>query len=254
MFLRTIAVVFAIPIVAFATAFILDRIFTTSSAVWAPDPIGAEGGAVKAGSMQNESTSIIVNKHQPLSADHVPADLVIPDIPFSFNGKPEKRYLRKPAADAVEALFAAAKKDGIELFGVSGYRSYNTQRWLWNYNVRKKGEAAASRYNASPGMSEHQTGLALDVSSESVGLQLTEPFGDTKEGLWLADNAHRFGFILRYPEGKEQITGYSYEPWHIRYVGTETAGAIYKNKLTLEEWANGSVATGGFQIFPFNLF
>ncbi|WP_274363504.1 M15 family metallopeptidase [Paenibacillus thermotolerans] len=246
--------VIAAPIIAVATAFLLEQTLQAAS-VWEPAPAFEESVSVEAGAMEAESISLIVNKLQPLSASYAPIDLVVPDIPFSFEGEAEKRYLRKPAADAAEELFRTAAKEGVMLYGVSGYRSYKTQSALWRYNVRMKGVAAASRYNASPGMSEHQTGLALDVSAKSVGLTLSAPFGRTKEGLWLADNAHRFGFILRYPEGKEGITGYAYEPWHIRYVGVETARTIYENKLTLEEWADRGVpASGSLQFFPFNLF
>ena len=87
-----------------------------------------------------------------------------------------------------------------------------------------------------PGSSEHQTGLTIDVSAKSVGYRLDQSFGDTKEGKWLAKHCHEYGFIIRYPYGKEKITGYSYEPWHIRYVGISIAGYLYKNDLTLEEY------------------
>jgi zinc D-Ala-D-Ala carboxypeptidase len=193
--------------------------------------------AIDAGTAQAEYVSILVNKRLPLTKEYVPDDLTVPDIPFIFDGNHEKRHLREAAAAAAEALFDAAKRDGIELLGVSGYRSYETQRRLWNYNVNKKGIEEASRYNAYPGMSEHQTGLALDVTSRSAHLDLTEAFGETKEGRWLAEHAHRYGFILRYPQGKEDITGYSYEPWHIRFIGEEAARELYVQGLTMEEWA-----------------
>ena len=99
-----------------------------------------------------------------------------------------------------------------------------------------EGEAAAGKYSAKPGQSEHQTGLAVDVSSESVDYLLSDDYGETKEGKWLAENAHRFGFIVRFPRGKEDITGYQYEPWHIRYVGLTAAKEIHAEGITLEEY------------------
>ena len=102
--------------------------------------------------------------------------------------------------------------------------------------VNTIGEEYASIHVAKPGFSEHQCGLSADVSSKSVNLQLTIDFEHTKEGIWLFNNAHKFGFIIRYPKGKEYITGYAYEPWHIRYVGKSIATTIFNNNLTLEEW------------------
>ncbi|WP_199615651.1 M15 family metallopeptidase [Paenibacillus alkalitolerans] len=250
MIYRKIAIILTVPVLAAVVALTMNRA-SSELPVWSPS-----GGqqAAEAGARQADSVLILVNKRLPLSADHEPGDLVVPDIPFTFEGDHEKKHLRRPAARAAESLFAAAKKEGIELFGVSGYRSYKTQNWLWKYNVKKKGESAASRYNAFPGMSEHQTGLALDVTSKSAEYSLTVRFGNTEEGIWLANNAHRFGFIVRYPQGKESITGYAYEPWHIRYVGVEAARTIHDRKLTLEEWADSAVPAGNFEFFPFNLF
>jgi len=94
----------------------------------------------------------------------------------------------------------------------------------------------AAKYVALPGQSEHQTGLAMDVTSESANWGLSNNFGETNEGKWLKDNCYKYGFILRYPEGKEDITGYNYEPWHIRYVGKKVSTYIYTNNITLEEF------------------
>lgn len=147
--------------------------------------------------------------------------------------------MRAEAARALEELFRQAAAEGIELAGVSGYRSYQRQEAIFNYRARERGEEVANRTSARPGQSEHQTGLAMDVSSASVGYALIEDFGNTKEGLWLAENAPRFGFIIRYPKGKEHLTGYSYEPWHIRYVGVEAAQEIAARGLILEEYLAG---------------
>lgn len=182
------------------------------------------------------SIYVLVNKERNLPADYVPDDLVVPDVPFSFSGDSPKKLLRKEAAAALEKLVAAAKEDGIILKAVSGYRSYNTQKALFDSYAKKDGIEAANRYSAYPGQSEHQTGLTMDISGASVNYQLTAELGKTEEGIWLAEHAPDFGFIIRYPEGKEHITGYTYEPWHIRYIGVEAAKAVTESGLTLEQY------------------
>lgn len=184
----------------------------------------------------HDSIEVLVNKSQPLPMDYAPKDLTIPDIPFTFEENLPKRLMRKEAAQALEKLFKAAKYDGLQLAGVSAYRSYARQEAVFNHNVKIKGEAEAEWVSARPGESEHQTGLAIDVSCPTVGYELSEDFGQTKEGKWLSKNAHKYGFIIRYPQGKEEITEYQYEPWHLRYVGPRIALEIIKNNLTLEEY------------------
>jgi len=183
-----------------------------------------------------DAVTVVVNKQRSLPDGYEPNDLVEPNVPFSFDGPHEKRMLRQEAAKALEELFAAAEADGMELRAVSGYRSYDRQKVIYENNVRTKGEAEANRVSAVPGTSEHQTGLTIDVSSPSAGNALEEAFGHTEEGEWLARRAPEFGFIIRYPEGAEDITGYVYEPWHIRYVGKDLAPDIAKSGLTLEEY------------------
>jgi len=182
------------------------------------------------------SLYVLANKKRNLPSDYVPDDLVVPDVPFSFSGDSPKKKMRKAAADALESLFQAAEDDGIELKAVSGYRSYATQKSIFQSNADRKGEEVANRTSARPGQSEHQTGLAMDVSSASAGYGLEETFGDTKEGKWLAKHAAEHGFIIRFLKGKESITGYSYEPWHVRYVGKTVAKEIMNKKITLEEY------------------
>ena len=123
-----------------------------------------------------------------------------------------------------------AKQEDITLWIVSGFRSYQSQQSIFANYATSYGETEANRFSARPGQSEHQTGLAFDINL------LSESFGATKEGIWLAQNCHRYGFIIRYPKGKEYITGYIYEPWHIRYVGQDVASYINKNKITFEEY------------------
>ncbi|MGO4530070.1 D-alanyl-D-alanine carboxypeptidase family protein [Paenibacillus sp. 2TAF8] len=183
-----------------------------------------------------QAMTVIVNKQRSLPEGYEPSDLVEPDVPFSFEGPHEKRHMRKEAAEALEKLFAGAKADGIELRAVSGYRSYKRQVSIYNNNVKTKGEEYASRVSAVPGRSEHQTGLAIDVSSPSVGNVLEEVFGSSKEGKWLDEHAAEYGFIIRYPKGEESKTGYVYEPWHIRYVGADIAPDVVKSGLTLEDY------------------
>ncbi|MED0952022.1 M15 family metallopeptidase [Bacillus mobilis] len=183
------------------------------------------------------SVQAVVNKEYGLPEDYKPEDLVVPNVPFSFSGTLEKSYLRIEAAEALEKLFDIAKKEGIQLNAVSGFRSYDYQKNLYANNVKRKGQEHTDRFSAKPGHSEHQTGLTMDVSSKSANNELELTFANTKEGKWLKENAYRAGFIIRYPKGKESITGYAYEPWHIRYVG-DIAESIYKKKLTLEEFKN----------------
>jgi zinc D-Ala-D-Ala carboxypeptidase len=179
---------------------------------------------------------ILVNKGRKLPREFVPEQLVIPNVPFSFEGYDEKKQMHKTAAEALEKLFELAYQEGIELYARSGYRSYNRQKTIFNYNAKKYGEKEANTYSAKPGHSEHQTGLAMDITAVSVAFKLNQSFGDTIEGKWLANNVATFGFIIRYPKQKEEVTGYIYEPWHIRYVGIEAATEIMTNGITLEEY------------------
>lgn len=176
----------------------------------------------------------LVNKTHPLASDYVPPDLVeVTSAAPNMNCT----KLRAPAAEAFEQLVAAAAADGHTIVLRSGYRSYDTQKKLFNSYVKRDGQPAAEQYSAPPGCSEHQLGLAVDVTSPSVNYKLDYRYGSTPEGKWLAENAHRFGFIVRYLEGKQDITGYVYEPWHIRYLGsTDAATEIYQQNLALEEY------------------
>lgn len=190
---------------------------------------------------QTESNYIVVNRQNPVDEDFIPDSLVVPDVPFTFNGFHEKRQLVEVAGRALEELFAQADQQGVNFKAVSGYRSYQRQKQIFNANVSEKGLTEASRVSARPGQSEHQTGLAIDISSASVGYDLIEELGDTIEGKWLEQNAYKSGFIIRYPKEKEDITGYMYEPWHIRYVGKELATYLYVNDFVLEDVFNCKV-------------
>lgn len=187
-----------------------------------------------------DSILILANKKHKLPDGYVPDNLVIPDVQRTGANV----YMKAEAASAMKQMFAGAKAAGITLVMGSGYRSEATQRAIYNGYVARDGQAAADRYSARPGYSEHQTGLAVDISDASGAHYLYESFESTAEGKWLFANAYKYGFILRYPKGKESITGYMYEPWHYRYVGTAEAAKIYASGKTFEEYYG--VAGGGY--------
>lgn len=184
------------------------------------------------------SITVYVNKEYSLPKDYVPENMIVPNIPFDTSGYAERKLMRKEAAEAIERLFAAAKKAGYTLYGISGYRSYERQKDIFVSNILKKGKEHTLKYSAAPGTSEHQTGLAMDVSAKSVRYKLITAFAYSEEGKWLAEHAHEYGYIIRYPKDRSETTGYAYEPWHIRYVGEELANYLYTNNLTLDEYYN----------------
>lgn len=183
-----------------------------------------------------ESIPVLVNKENILPESYQPDDLVEPDIAFIFSEKSEKRKMRAEAATAIEKLFAAAHADGIALLGVSAYRSRAAQEILFHYYVSQDGYETAQTYSALPGTSEHETGLAIDVTGADGKCAAEDCFSGSPEARWLEAHAAEYGFIIRYPRGKEAITGYQYEPWHLRYVGKKIAADIATRGMTLEEY------------------
>ncbi len=183
-----------------------------------------------------ESITVIVNKKRSLPDGYIPPDLVVPNVAFSYSGVLEKSHMRKEAAAALEQLFAASKKDGLDLRAVSGYRSYKRQVAIYKNNVATKGQEYTDRVSARPGTSEHQTGLAIDVSGPGIGYGLEQSFGATKEGKWLKEHAPEYGFVIRYTENGESSTGYTWEPWHIRYIGKALAEDVTSKGMTLEQY------------------
>lgn len=178
---------------------------------------------------------ILVNKSHKIDPEYVPSDLVM--LKHVAEDRPPKyQKMRKVAADAFEHLAKDAQKDGCKLRATSAFRPYKYQEKLHKAYEQTDSSQKVEQYSAKPGYSEHETGLAVDVSAESVGYELVEELEDTKEGKWIVKNAHKYGFILRYPKGKKSITGYMYEPWHLRYVGEDVAKKIYEEKVTLEEY------------------
>lgn len=142
------------------------------------------------------------------------------------------------AQKAVNDMTAQARKEGVVLTTISSYRSYSYQAQLFKNYSYSHGVKEAERFSARPGTSEHQTGLAFDFGGTNRVHWLEESFGTTKEGKWLVSNAHKYGFVLRYHQNKEKITGYMYEPWHFRYVGSQMATKIKSSGLTMEEYFN----------------
>jgi len=178
---------------------------------------------------------VVVNKENWLAKDYVANDLIKVKVPFVSDVLEMSQMMRKEAAGALEKLFATAKRKKVMLYAVSGYRSYERQRELFKQNKKKDGEAA-NLYSARAGQSEHQTGLAMDVTCEAVNFDLCEAFCETKEFEWLVEHIHKFGFVIRYPQDKEAITGYQFEPWHLRYVGKKLAKELFEKGITLEEF------------------
>lgn len=176
---------------------------------------------------------VVSNKRRPLNPiDFAPSDLVMPQGVENEWAQP----LREPTARAVEALIGAAAAAGHQVWIISAYRDYGTQVSLYNRYVARDGQALADTYSARPGHSEHQTGLVVDLDDHG-GCYLNACFGDTPAGVWLAENAADYGFIMRYPPGMDHITGFTYEPWHFRYVGVELAQEMRRTGiLTLEEF------------------
>ena len=178
----------------------------------------------------------LVDKQHPLPADYVPGDLIAlrgaaGDSAKSYLQSRNDLQLRKMAADGLEEMAAAARSDGVTLTASSGYRSFAYQDQVYKRNVSQMGQEAADRESARPGYSQHQTGLAMDFGS------IDDSFATTEAGLWLANNASRYGWSLSYPEGFEQITGYRWESWHYRYLGKDLAAFVENYFNGIQQYA-----------------
>ena len=186
----------------------------------------------------NEASSlwVVVNKGRQLPSSYIPSDLSVPDVPLRFSSSSDEMHLRADAAQALKQMFTSAAKTKIYLRLASGYRSYYSQSSIYSREVKNYGQTQADNQSARPGHSEHQTGLAADLEPSDRRCEIADCFVQTNEGKWLAANAHRYGFVLRYPSGKEDITGYKHEPWHFRYVGKELAIQIKQTGKTLEQF------------------
>lgn len=171
---------------------------------------------------------LIANKTYPLPSDYVPKNTHTD----AGNQKYCQTCIINDAWDAWTLMKADATALGLNIWIQSGYRSYEAQKGLYDNYVKRDGKVAADTYSARPGHSEHQTGYAFDLNS------ITDAFANTSEGKWINENAYKYGFIIRYPKGKEDITGYKYESWHLRYVGKNLAEKLYNNGawITMEEY------------------
>lgn len=179
---------------------------------------------------ENLNTNLIlVNKYNYLTEDYIPENLEPIDIAYARSGM----QLVREAKEAFETLSEDAKKEGINIIAMSSYRSYDYQVNLYDNYVATDGKEAADTYSARAGYSEHQTGLAVDVYNKVLPYT---SFEETEEFNWMQENAYKYGFILRFPKDKVNITGYQYESWHYRYVGKEAAKYIHNHDLTLEEY------------------
>lgn len=185
---------------------------------------------------QADSIWAIVNKGRVLPSDYSPTDLVTPDVPLALDAQTPQMQLRIEAAKALEKLVGAAAKQNIGLVLSSGYRSYDTQVVTYQSEVDAYGVAKADAESARPGYSEHQTGLAADLSSNDNQCQLQDCFADTAAGRWLAANAYRYGYVIRYQRNTTSLTGYEFEPWHLRYVGAYLAARTHSSGQTLERY------------------
>ena len=196
-------------------------------------------GALDDAAPQNDvdGTLFLVNRQWRVSEDYVP-ELRMTEVTGQV------KRLRPEASYALEEMYAVAKDElKVTLTSVSGYRSYSKQEAIYKRKMSNVGnsKARADEYVARPGASEHQLGYAMDVGQKKSKAGLTASFGNTKGGKWIRENCYRFGFILRYQEGWEAVTGYNYEPWHVRYVGKEQAKAIYEANVPMETYLEGYV-------------
>lgn len=207
------------------------------SATPTPTPTPTPAGFDKSAQSIDDPASywVVVNKQRPLATVGYEAPDIVP-VPVPYINEP---FLRQAASDAAVQMFAAITAEtGLELQAQSAYRSYAVQEEVYAGWVSSLGQEAADLTSARPGHSEHQTALAIDVNAlPDQGCALEPCWGDTPHAAWIAENAHRFGFIVRYQDGQTAITGYEYEPYHLRYVGVELATEMYTTGVkTLEEF------------------
>ncbi len=181
---------------------------------------------------------ILVNKNNLLSKDYKPKLYIVDDNKNNFHNYIDPNLKPKLALEIkfyVDQLLNDAWKSGMFIIVDSGYRSYEYQEQVLKYLIEKKGDEAY-RLVAIPGSSEHQTGLAMDIAYMKNGIYSDDVKDSDKEVEWMKKNSYKYGFILRYPKGKEEITGYDYEPWHYRFVGINLAKILYDQNITMEEY------------------
>ena len=177
----------------------------------------------------SKGTMMLVNKFYHLNENYAPENIVDASKTYAY----DENSATEETLSAFKKMWVKAKSEDINLIITSSYRTYKDQDKIWNSYAIRNSEEWADAYAARAGYSEHQTGMALDIVTYKSTM---DNFDETPEAKWLADNAYKYGFILRYPKGKENLTGYDYEPWHYRYVGVENAKKIYKEGITFEEY------------------
>ena len=178
---------------------------------------------------------ILVNKQNYLPENYVPEDLESLKY-YAKDRTADARFMKKVAADHFHEMVEAAQEEGIDIVSTTAYRSFAFQKNLYNHYVSTKGQEEADKVSARPGSSEHQTGLVADLSTSEINYVNGSAFGNSAAGKWIAEHCWEYGFIVRYPDGMEGITGYTYEPWHVRYVGETAAKEIFHEGITLEEY------------------
>lgn len=196
--------------------------------------------------MKELDVTVLVNKEHILDKDYVPLEMYVVDENennfHQFKDASLKPMLRSDIKEYVDKLINDAQGLGLPIIVDSGYRSYNYQQVVLDALIKEKGDEAF-KLVALPGASEHQTGLAIDFAYYENGIYNDDVKENDKEAIWLKNNAWKYGFILRYPKGKEDVTGYNFEPWHFRFVGLKLAKYLFKNDLTLEEYYKNSNIT-----------
>lgn len=176
---------------------------------------------------------VLVNKLHAVSKNYAPTDMVAIDGKYTTNQGLE---MKADAYKAFKKMRKAARADGIKFKICSAYRTYSTQKWLYNNYLNTMGKELRDIRSAYPGRSEHHTGYAIDLTCKSMGWTLSQDFAKSSEGKWVKKHCAEYGFIIRYPKNKTDITGYDYEPWHLRYVGVDVAKEITEQGITLEEY------------------
>jgi D-alanyl-D-alanine carboxypeptidase len=186
----------------------------------------------------NDPSSIwaVVNKGRMLPGTYIPSDLTVPDVTLRLPESDPEMQLRAEPAAALQSMFAESSRQNIHLMLSSAYRPYKEQVGLYKGYVAAQGQQNADSSSARPGYSEHQLGLAADIEPANRECEVKNCFADTPAGKWAAANAYKYGFIIRYQKDRVNLTGYEYEPWHMRYVGKPLAEQIQQNNQTLEQF------------------
>ncbi len=200
-----------------------------------PQGDGSDYGVPIISTLQSDDGNllVLVNKEYTVGRDYYPTDMVDIDGSLSTN---QNLKVKREAYDAYLEMLADAKAEGLNFCICSAYRGFSVQESLYYNSLASNGKEYTDKMFAYPGRSEHHTGYAIDITSASMNWGLSQNYADYPDGAWIAEHCDEYGFIIRYPKGKEDITGYMYEPWHIRYVGLDVAKEITEAGITFEEY------------------